>query len=123
MTRRGWGVGKRRPDLIKWSGAECAECALPVEVVELKADPLIDDGTRVSINRTVIHTKPEPGMIAARSFGDKMIGYRITKLRPLQAGYVAFRAHLDVCPEAPPPPFEQNTLFEPTEGDPPSALL
>lgn len=117
MTGRGWGVGKRRPDLIKWSGAECRDCADPVEIVQLSADPLLDDGTRVAINRTVVTTKPEPGMIAARSFGDRMVGYRITKLRPLVAGYVAFRAHADVCPEAPPPPFEQNTLFEPTEGD------
>lgn len=111
---RGWGVPKRRPDLIRWSGAECAECTLPVEIVELKADPLLDDGTRVAINRTVVNTKAAPGMIAARSFGDRMVGYRITKLRPLQAGYVAFRAHASVCPEAPPPPFEQSTLFEPT---------
>lgn len=113
MTRRrGWGTPSRRPELIRWSGAECAECADPVEIVHLTADPLVDDGSRVAINRTVVNTKAEPGMIAARSFGDRMVGYRITKLRPLAAGYTAFRAHLTVCSEAPPPPHEQVTLFD-----------
>ena len=114
---RGWGTPNRRRDLIKWSGAECADCADPVEIVQLSADPLLDDGSRVAINRVVITTKPEPGMIAARSFGDKMIGYRITKLRPLVAGYVAFRAHSSTCENAPPPPFEQNSLFDTNEGN------
>jgi hypothetical protein len=114
----GWGVSKRRPDIIKWSGAECRDCAAPVEVVKLTADPLKDPGTRIGIERAVINARPQPGMIAARVMVGEMIGYRITKLRPLLAGYCAFREHVTVCPEAPPPPFEQDSLFgDPTEGD------
>ena len=113
----GWGTPSRRVELVRWSGAECAECTDPVEVVILDADPLQDPGTRVAINRKVIQTKGRPGMVAARVIGNNMHGYVLTTLRALQPGYSLFRAHRDVCPEAPPPPFEQNTLFEPTEGE------
>lgn len=114
---RGWGVGRRRPDIIRWSGAECRECADPVEIVVLDADPLLDPGTRIAINRTVITTKPQPGMVAARVLVGTMHGYVITKLRPLAAGYSAFRRHLDVCENAPPPPHEQQSLFGTEEGN------
>jgi hypothetical protein len=117
MTRGGWTVSRRGYDLIKWSGAECAECALPVEIVHLSADPLLDDGTRVPIVRKVLNVKGQPGQIAARIVSGKMIGHRITKTRGAAPGYCVFDTHLSVCPEAPPPPFEQHSLFEPTEGD------
>lgn len=114
---RGWGVSRRRPELVRWSGAECAECGLPVEVVVLDADPLVDPGTRVAVERVVITTKPQPDMIAARVISGTMHGYVITKLRPLAAGYSVFRRHLDFCEFAPPPPHEQQSLFGTDEGN------
>ena len=115
MNRR-WSPSRRRPELIRWSGAECAECGFPVEVVVLKADPLLDDGSRVAIERKLTGRRGEPGWIAARLVGDRMVGYRITKSRPLAAGYQAFQPHQLVCTEAPPPPHEQHSLFDTEEG-------
>jgi hypothetical protein len=115
---KGWGVPRRGHDLIKWSGAECAECALPVEIVQLDADPLLDDGSRVAIERRVINRRGEPGQIAARIVSGRMHGYRITKTRPCTPGYNVFQTHVSVCEEAPPPPFEQHSLFDTTtEGE------
>lgn len=118
MTGRGWSVPRRGHDLIRWSGAECAECALPVEIVLLDADPLLDDGTRVAIERKVLNVKGQPGQFAARAVAGRMHGYRITKTRPAAPGYSVFATHLSVCEDAPPPEFEQNSLFDTTtEGD------
>lgn len=109
---RGWSTPRtRRPGLRKWSGAECGECGDPVEIVVLKADPLLDDGSRVPIERTITNRVGEAGWIAARLIAGQMIGYRITKTRPLAAGYLAFKPHQLVCAEAPPPPHEQPSLF------------
>lgn len=100
----------------RWSGAECAECGDPVEVVVIDVDPIQDDGRRLAVVRKVVQTKPELGMIAARVIGQQLHGHVITKLRPPAAGYSVFRAHISVCSEAPPPPHEQQSLFEP-EGE------
>lgn len=109
---RGWSTPRtRRPGLIRWSGAECPDCGDPVETVHLKADPLRDDGSRVRIERAVTGRVGEPGWIAARVIAGQMIGYRISKTRPLIDGYQAFRPHAAVCSEAPPPLHEQESLF------------
>lgn len=109
---RGWYTPRtRRPGLTRWSGAECDACSDPVEIVVLKADPLLDDGSRVAIERAVTGRVGEPGWIAARVIAGQMIGYRITKTRPLIDGYQAFKPHAAVCVEAPPPPHEQPSLF------------
>lgn len=110
---RGWSTLRtRRPGLTRWSGAECHACGDPVEIVHLKADPLRDDGSRVPIERAVTGRVGEPGWIAARVIAGQMIGYRITKVRPLIGGYQAFKPHSYVCAEAPPPTHEQHSLFE-----------
>jgi len=114
--RRPWSPASRRAELPRWSGAECEDCGHPVEVVILDVDPLLDPGTRIGIERTVIRTVPTPGLIAARTIGQQLHGHVITKLRPAAAGYSVFRAHRDVCSEAPPPPHEQHTLFD-SEGN------
>lgn len=114
----GWGTPSRRVEIIKWSGAECRDCAGPVELVRLDADPLKDPGTQIPIERRVINTKGQPGDVAARVIAGQMHGYVLTTLRALQPGYSLFHTHASVCPEAPPPPHEQHTLFDPTqEGD------
>lgn len=116
--RRPWSPPSTRHLMPRWSGAECAECADPVEIVVLDADPLQDPGTRIAIDRKVVNTRPEPGMVAGRVIGQQLHGHVITKLRPPAAGYSVFRTHLSVCSEAPPPPHEQQSLFG-SEGETP----
>lgn len=114
------GPQSRRPELCPWYGAECPHCAGPVTLVVLdvlkaagdERDPL-KANTRVAINRKVSND----GTIAARVIGSQMHGYRLGPGRPLVAGYRAFKEHLAVCPEAPPPPHEQASLFDATEGN------
>lgn len=114
---RGWSTPRtRRPGLIRWSGAECGECGLPGEIVHLTADPLRDDGSRVLIERKITGRVGEPGWIAARVIAGRMVGYRISKARPLIDGYQAFQPHQLVCADAPPPPHEQQSLFDNQEG-------
>ena len=96
-----------RPLITPWAGTECKLCADPVTVVVLD-----DSADRVEIDR-----RPHrAGTIAARVIGPQMHGYRIGPGKPLLQGYTAFREHTEVCEKAPPPPHEQATLFDDTEG-------
>ena len=97
-----------RPLITPWSGSECGRCADPITYVVL-------DSEAVSV---AIDRRPHrDGTIAARIIGSRMHGYRIGPSKPVLAGYTAFREHDMVCPEAPPPPHEQGSLFDDTEGE------
>jgi hypothetical protein len=95
----------RRPILPPWSGAECSECAAPVEYVTLDVEHA-DGGERVA----VVRAENPRGTIAARMIGTKLHGYRLTGFRPLRPGFVAMRLHAEVC-EFATPPTEQHPLF------------
>lgn len=112
-SRRGRTPAQRRPVWAPWSKAGRAGCPLcgdPIEYVELSYDPARDPGTRVAVERRVDHQK---GTIAARFIGEKMIGHRITKLRPCGDGFVPVREHEELCSEAVPKAVQQP-LFGPT---------
>lgn len=98
---------QRRPIWAPWSKAGRAGCPLcgdPVEYVHLTWDPERDDGTRVAVERRVDH---QHGTIAARFVLDKMVGHRITKLRPCGDGFIPVREHAQVCSEAVPATVQQ----------------
>lgn len=95
----------RRPTLPRWSGAECPECADPVEYVVLDVEAT-DKGQRVAVVRAV---NPR-GTIAARMIGPQLHGYRVAGFRPLRDGFVLMRLHEEVC-EFATPATEQRPLF------------
>lgn len=109
---------QRRPIWAPWSKAGRAGCPLcgdPVEYVELSWDPERDDGTRVAVERKVDY---QHGTIAARFVLDKMVGHRITKLRPCGDGFVPVRPHSEVCSEAVPAAVQQPLFGTTTEKEP-----
>lgn len=99
-----------RPLITPWAGTECPRCCDPVTYVVLDA----------TADRVAIDRRPHSlGTIAARIVGPQMHGYRLGPGHPLISGYTAFREHDLVCPDAPPPPHEQQSLFDDTEGNQP----